>query len=350
MAPRSCGSVVESQRSGIGFLALPHLALPVADGVAQGAAHAGGMTKLSGQLAQQRLVAEEVSLGGCDLVAQDLGKGEVLQQRHDVGEAFMEGEHIGIGGIDELAMHAVEQGVRGLVGDDVLRKAGEDHAARQLFAGVVVVGVEVAEQQRDFLGRVVGIGLAQGVRIDAQLRDVHRIVFRVLLRVADRPPQGLASERVLEVVDGEPRDGIDHLLMELRRAFAGGQSVLRQQLGIVEVHRFVETAAAGIDVDDVEVLAARPGLQALPGDLDRDFADGRSLVVGSQAGINRKGAQAAKRRLGWRIAAGNFLRLGMCLGNFRHRLGRFACRCRHVRSFDAQGWQFAGANNERTIA
>ena len=91
--------------------------------------------------------------------------------------------------------------------------------------GVGVVGVEVAEEQRDFVGRVIGVGLAQGMGIDAQAAERKtRIVFGILVRSAHGAPQGLASQRVLEVIDRQPRDRIRHLLMELRSAFAGRQS------------------------------------------------------------------------------------------------------------------------------
>ena len=61
--------------------------------------------------------------------------GEVLEQRHDVGERLVKGQHVGIARLLVSRMQAVEQGVRGLVRDDVVRQAGEDQAARQVVAG-----------------------------------------------------------------------------------------------------------------------------------------------------------------------------------------------------------------------
>ena len=55
----------------------------------------------------------------------------MLEQRDDVGEAFMEGEHIGIGRLDVAAMQAVEQRVRRLMRDDIVRQRGEDQRARR---------------------------------------------------------------------------------------------------------------------------------------------------------------------------------------------------------------------------
>ena len=59
----------------------------------------------------------------------------MLHQRHDVGEGFMEGEDVGIRRLEEVTMHAVEQRVGGFVGDDVVRQAGEDHAAGHVLGG-----------------------------------------------------------------------------------------------------------------------------------------------------------------------------------------------------------------------
>lgn len=123
--------------------------------------------------------------------------------------------------------------------------------------------------------------------------------------MADRPPERFAAEGVLEVVNGQARDRVGHLLMKLGRAFAGCESVLRQQRRIVEVHRFVETAAAGINIGDIEIFAARPGFETLPGDLDGDLADGHGLIVSGQTGINGEGPQASKGRVGQCVPAGD---------------------------------------------
>ncbi len=69
-----------------------------------------------------------------DLALEHRRVGEVLEERDDVGERLVEGVHVGVGRLVEARMHAVEQRVRGLVRDDVVRQAGEDERAR----GVVV--------------------------------------------------------------------------------------------------------------------------------------------------------------------------------------------------------------------
>ncbi len=60
---------------------------------------------------------------------QRLRQREVLEQRDDVGERLVEGEDVRIGGLAEASVQAVEQGVRRLVRDDVVRDGGEDDAA-----------------------------------------------------------------------------------------------------------------------------------------------------------------------------------------------------------------------------
>ena len=46
----------------------------------------------------------------------------MLEQRDDVGERLVEGEHVGIGPLLKAGMQPVEQRMRGLVRDDVVRR------------------------------------------------------------------------------------------------------------------------------------------------------------------------------------------------------------------------------------
>ena len=61
----------------------------------------------------------------------------MLEQRDDVGEALVERQHVDVGRLEEIAAQAVHDGVRHLVGDDVVRQAGEDGLARQVRPGSV---------------------------------------------------------------------------------------------------------------------------------------------------------------------------------------------------------------------
>ena len=113
------GQVGVVVRIGLARLPLAGLLVDLADRVAQRAALAGRLAELLRELAQP-VLAREVAAGRGDLVAQDLGEREVLEQRDEVGERLVEREHVGIARLVEAAMDAVEQRVRRLVRDDVV--------------------------------------------------------------------------------------------------------------------------------------------------------------------------------------------------------------------------------------
>src|SRR5688572_18158921 len=70
----------------------------------------GGLAELLGQLAQEAL-GVEVAPGAPDLALQYGWIGEVLEQRHDVGEGLVEGVHVGVDRLVEPRMHPVQEGV-----------------------------------------------------------------------------------------------------------------------------------------------------------------------------------------------------------------------------------------------
>ena len=157
---------------------------------------------------------------------------------------------------------------------------------------------EVAEQQGDLAGRVVGVRLAQRMRIDAEPADEDRVVLATLARRRRTvPPQAAATERALEIVDGQAGHGVDHLLMELRRALARREAVLRQQAGIVEMHRLVEAATGRVDVDHFQVLAHGAWRKRLPRHLERELANHRRGELNRETGIAAVATQAAERGL-----------------------------------------------------
>ena len=88
-----------------------------------------------------------------------------MEQGDQVGDGFVPGEHVGVGGLGVVAALAVDDGVGDLVGDDVHGQAGEDHLPGQVGAGVTPVGPEVAEQHRPPLGIEEGVAaLEEGVQ------------------------------------------------------------------------------------------------------------------------------------------------------------------------------------------
>ncbi len=182
MAPRRCGSSVDSYSEGFGrcgshaFVSL--LNRPMASRRAP--AHARGPAELSSELAEQALLRVDVATCPGDLMPKNLAEREVLKQRHDVGECLVKGEHVGIGRTIEAAVHAVEQGVRGFVGDDVVRQAGEHHAAGHVVTGIIGRRGEIPEEKRLLRRAEIGVRLAQGMWIDSQPSDEVRVVGRIV--------------------------------------------------------------------------------------------------------------------------------------------------------------------------
>ena len=103
----------------------------LADRVAQRAVRAAGVAELRGELREQVLAAQVAARPG-DLVRQHFRKREVLKERDDVGEGFVERQDVRVGRLHEVLVEAVEQRMRRLVRDDVVRQAREDHAAGEL--------------------------------------------------------------------------------------------------------------------------------------------------------------------------------------------------------------------------
>ncbi len=85
--------------------------------------------------------------------------------------------------------------------------------------------------------------------------------------------------------------------MKLRVAFGRRQSVLGDQLNLVEVDRDVEAAARRIDVHHFDIFAARPGRQrGFPGDVVDDAVDADEFQFRRQLRIERVAAQTAPSR------------------------------------------------------
>ena len=175
MAPRACGPSVHVQRVRVRLARFPRPVslVPPAQGVAQRRAAAGGPAELLRELREQAL-AVQVAARPADLALQHRRVGEVLEERHDVGERLMECVDVRVGRLVEARVDAVEQRVRHLVRDDVVRQAREDERPRGVV-GVLRRDREIAEQQRLLLRAVVGVAVAERVRVDAQ--PPHELPF-----------------------------------------------------------------------------------------------------------------------------------------------------------------------------
>ena len=209
------------------------LLVPPADHAAQRAAiPLERFAELRRELAEHR-IAVNPSPARRELVLDELAEREALQQRDDIGKALVERGDVGIGVLEVTVMDRVQNRVRHLVRDDVRAQAREDEAAGIVCALRAIGRREVAEEQRRLVGIVVGVGVADRVRVDAQplhvlARPAHVLhVVRLALGLQHpRIPDDLPAERALEMANRLHRHGVDELLMELRVAFAWRQAVL----------------------------------------------------------------------------------------------------------------------------
>ena len=181
-----------------------------------------------------------------------------------------------------------------LVRHDVVRQGREHQRARRI-EGVLGRDREVAKQQCLLRRAVVGVSVAQRVRVDPQ--PAHELIDVIAGAFHDLTigPQRDAAQRALEVANGGHRHGVDHLLVKLRIGFRRGEAVLGQQIAVVEIHGTIEEAARRIAVDDFDVFTDGAGLQILPRHFDGDFVDGGGLEPRHQARIERENAQPPRR-------------------------------------------------------
>src|ERR1700730_11143646 len=99
------------------------------------------------------------------------------------------------------------------------------------------------------------------MRVDAQALDVSGAFNNLPLVIAYEAggPQRLAAERSFEPSDGAHRHRIVHLLMELRVRLRGRETVLAQEMGMIEIDGRIAAAARRIDVDHLDIFADRAG-------------------------------------------------------------------------------------------
>ena len=92
-----------------------------------------------------------------DLLAQGLRHGEVLEQRHQIGEGLVKGRRIGMARLLPIGMQPIQQRMRRLMRHDIVGKTAEDPAAAHHRPGILRIGAEIAEQQGNAIGAVIGI-------------------------------------------------------------------------------------------------------------------------------------------------------------------------------------------------
>jgi hypothetical protein len=182
-----------------------------------------------------------------------------------------------------------------LVRDDVVRQTREDRLPRQVIAGVLLVRLKVAEQERHLCRVVEGVCAAEGVRKDAQANAV------VLGLLPPAPAEAqLAAQRVIEVFEHLHRHGVDHLLMKARVGLGRLDAVLHQQRALVEVDGVVEAVARAVVINHLYARALRPGFQRLVDDLDLNLIVGGApeKLVGRAPRHGVKGEDAQRPTFG----------------------------------------------------
>ncbi len=109
----------------------------------------------------------EVALGAADGRLHHLAMAEMLKDRDEIGKAFVEAEDVRPARLAKMGAQTVEQRMRDLVRDDVVRQTGENDAAWQGPPVRVRHGAEVAKAQ--FAGRLVveRVLTLEGMRQDA---------------------------------------------------------------------------------------------------------------------------------------------------------------------------------------
>src|ERR1700680_1932318 len=91
----------------------------------------------------------------------------------------MERKRVRVARLTEPTMHPIQDGMRGLMGHDVVRETCKDHAARKMQARIARGRREVPEQERNLLRAVVGVRLPECVRIDPKALYVVVILLAV---------------------------------------------------------------------------------------------------------------------------------------------------------------------------
>ena len=208
----------EDRSAGVRFEGAPQpgrIRVLLAQRVPQRPAPAGALAELLGQLDQRR-AGGEVGPVGLDVAGQQLRQREVLEQRHHVGEALVEGVHVDVGRLLVQGAEPIDQGVRRLVHDDVVGQAAEHPLPGQVPAGVARIGAEVAEAQR----ATVAVVEDRVLTLEAVREDPQSVA---------PPPAEPAAEPPLEVLQQRAGHRVHHLLVEAGVPLAGREAVLGQQ-------------------------------------------------------------------------------------------------------------------------
>ena len=155
-----------------------------------------------------KLELVEATAGLSDRVEQRFLVREVQEQRRQIGERLVEREHVGVRWLGEEGPDPVDDRVRDLVRDDVVRQASEDALAGQVVALIGIRSPEIAEQDAVGLAAVERVGLDHRVRKQLEDPDV--------VRLARRPPRFI--DVAGRTVGAAPMDRFDRARPRTSRA------------------------------------------------------------------------------------------------------------------------------------
>src|SRR5258707_9009020 len=108
--------------------------------------HAGRLPELHRELAKKTLLTH-IAAGALDLLKQGFGYREVLEESDNICKPLVKCQNIGICRFLIARVKSVEQRVRGLVRDDVVRDGAENLRTRQRGIVILIPGGKIAEQQ-----------------------------------------------------------------------------------------------------------------------------------------------------------------------------------------------------------
>ncbi len=195
---------------------------------------------------------------------------EMQEQRGEIGEGLVERQHFGVGRFREEGANAVDDGMRHLVRDDVVREAGEHALPRQVVALVLFRGLEIAEQDALGLAAVEGVGLHHRMRIELEHPDVVGWVGRLLAtdRSIGPAPMDGAPKRRLKLVHRLRGHCIHHLLVKPGIGLGRIQALGRQDERVVQIDGRVVALVCTVIVDHRKAAPHWAGLQVpLPADI-----------------------------------------------------------------------------------
>ena len=160
------------------------------------------VAELPGDVGQQRPVGDGAP-GFANRLLDDVGVGEMEEERDQIGEALVERGHVDVGRIEKGRPQAVEQRMRRLVSDDVVAERGADQTAFQREARRLLVR---RGNSRTRGHRLRGCSQHWCLEAERPHDEPQRPVGG-----RGRRPRDVAAESASERRVGEAADGIHHL-------------------------------------------------------------------------------------------------------------------------------------------